>query len=195
MEDGVLFSIRPEWCELILSGEKTCEVRKIAPTRRPPYTGYIYCTNGKTLNVPITHGQLLADMAVNGMKSMNCPIGNGMVIGEFRVCKRTYIHIGTDLDGTKHLYNTAFIGRTCLTNNALFLYLQSGKGSGWALDFEAVKTYRIPKPLTDFVKPPCKKSTGCVGCKNWDRQHKACVRTYHITRPPQSWCYVWPAPF
>jgi len=183
MEDSVLFSIRPRWCELISNGVKTCEIRKTAPTLTPPYTGYIYETRG---------------FERVGNDNLNCVVGGegrGKVIGEFRVIRHTFIQTGTDPDGTRHLYNTAFIGRTCLTYYAIFDYLQSGKGSGWALDFQAVKIYRTPKLLTDFVKPPCKKATGCAGCKDWDGVKHVCRRDAVIKRPPQSWCYVWPAPF
>lgn len=196
METGVLFSIHPKWCDLIFRGKKTCEVRKVAPTLTPPYTGYIYCTSsGKTLNIPITLEQLTEDVAVNGMKSMNCPIGNGKVVGEFRVLRHTFIQTGTDPDGRRHLYNTAFIGSTCLSDEALFKYLEPKGGKGWAIDFAGLKIYREPKTLADFVKPPCEKSTGCTGCKDWDGLRHICTRNCRITRPPQSWCYVWPAPF
>lgn len=45
MDKSVLISIRPEWCELIVSGEKTIEVRKTRPKLDMPFKCYIYCTN------------------------------------------------------------------------------------------------------------------------------------------------------
>lgn len=44
MDKSVLISIRPEWCELIASGEKTIEVRKTRPKLDIPFKCYIYCT-------------------------------------------------------------------------------------------------------------------------------------------------------
>ncbi len=41
---AVLLNIRPEWCEKILSGEKTVEIRKTRPKLEPPFKCYIYCT-------------------------------------------------------------------------------------------------------------------------------------------------------
>lgn len=41
---AVLISIRPKWCELIASGEKTIEVRKTRPKLDMPFKCYIYCT-------------------------------------------------------------------------------------------------------------------------------------------------------
>lgn len=42
--EAVLISIRPEWCELIASGEKTIEVRKTKLKLEMPFKCYIYCT-------------------------------------------------------------------------------------------------------------------------------------------------------
>lgn len=53
---AVLISIRPEWCEKIISGEKTIEVRKTRPKMNPPFKCYIYkCGNGKVI------GEFLCD--------------------------------------------------------------------------------------------------------------------------------------
>ena len=88
MKKDVLISIKSKWCEKIISGEKTVEVRKTAPRMKPLFRCFIYCTNGKpTLNIPIFKEMIQEDVTVNGMKSMNCPVGNGKVIGEF-TCDR-----------------------------------------------------------------------------------------------------------
>ena len=90
MKKDVLISIKSKWCEKIISGEKTVEVRKTTPRIDIPFRCFIYCTVGNpTLNIPISDERLKADVAVNGMQSMNCPIGNGKVIGEF-VCDAIY---------------------------------------------------------------------------------------------------------
>ena len=53
---AVLISIRPKWCEKIVSGEKTIEVRKTRPKMNPPFKCYIYkCGNGKVI------GEFLCD--------------------------------------------------------------------------------------------------------------------------------------
>ena len=44
MSQAVLISIRPKWCEKIISGEKTIEVRKTRPKMNLPFKCYIYCT-------------------------------------------------------------------------------------------------------------------------------------------------------
>lgn len=42
MSKAVLISIRPKWCEKIISGEKTSEVRKNRPKLETPFKAYIY---------------------------------------------------------------------------------------------------------------------------------------------------------
>ena len=57
---AVLISIRPKWCEKIISGEKTIEVRKTRPKMNTPFKCYIYeCGNGKVI------GEFLCDEIIN----------------------------------------------------------------------------------------------------------------------------------
>ena len=56
MSKAVLIRIRPEWCEKIINGRKTIEVRKTRPKMNPPFKCYIYkCGNGKVI------GEFLCD--------------------------------------------------------------------------------------------------------------------------------------
>jgi hypothetical protein len=41
MSKAVLISIRPEWCEKIINGQKTIEVRKTRPKMDTPFKCYI----------------------------------------------------------------------------------------------------------------------------------------------------------
>ena len=60
MSKAVLISIRPEWCEKIMSGQKTIEARKTRPKMNPPFKCYIYkCGNGKVI------GEFLCDEIIN----------------------------------------------------------------------------------------------------------------------------------
>ena len=68
MANAVLISIRPEWAEKILAGEKTLEVRKNRPNMETPFKVYIYCTAGNL------------SYKVNGGKVCNVS-GGKMVIG------------------------------------------------------------------------------------------------------------------
>lgn len=59
MSKAVLISIRPEWCEKIMTGQKTVEVRKTRPKMNPPFKCYIYkCGNGKVI------GEFLCDQII-----------------------------------------------------------------------------------------------------------------------------------
>ena len=44
MSKAVLISIRPGWCQKIMTGQKTVEVRKTRPKMDTPFKCYIYCT-------------------------------------------------------------------------------------------------------------------------------------------------------
>ena len=57
---AVLISIRPEWCQKIVNGQKTIEVRKTRPKMDTPFKCYIYkCGNGKVI------GEFLCDKIIN----------------------------------------------------------------------------------------------------------------------------------
>ena len=60
MSKAVLISIRPEWCEKIINGQKTIELRKTRPKMDTPFKCYIYkCGNGKVI------GEFLCDEIIN----------------------------------------------------------------------------------------------------------------------------------
>lgn len=59
MSKAVLISIRPGWCEKIINGQKTIEVRKTRPKMDTPFKCYIYkCGNGKVV------GEFLCDQII-----------------------------------------------------------------------------------------------------------------------------------
>ena len=60
MSKAVLISIRPEWCQKIMEGQKTIEVRKTRPKMDTTFKCYIYkCGNGKVI------GEFLCDEIIN----------------------------------------------------------------------------------------------------------------------------------
>ena len=60
---AILISIKPEWCDKIFSGEKTVEVRKVAPKLKPPFKVYVYQTKeGKVV------GEFVYDEEMNVTK-------------------------------------------------------------------------------------------------------------------------------
>lgn len=173
---AVLISIRSKWCELIISKKKTVEIRKNRPALNPPFMCYIYCTMGNpTLNIPISDERLRADLLVNGMQSMNCPIGNGKVIGEF-VCDNIQWNGGSSLI-VKEDREEATLG-SCVSREDLFKYLGIVPGTSmydkrcefYCWHISDLKIYDEPINLCELFE---------VG-NEWER----------IMRPPQSWRYV-----
>lgn len=82
MDKSVLISIRPKWCEKIVNGEKTIEVRKTRPKLQTPFKCYIYCTMDHPY-ISVSCGEL---DKLNYRTNTVCRC-NGKVIGEF-TCDR-----------------------------------------------------------------------------------------------------------
>lgn len=166
-DKAVLISIQPKWCQLILAGRKTIEVRKTRPNLLPPFKVYIYCSLGN----PKNPRELLEIHGTDGKIRK----GNGFVVGEFVCNQLSFIEADVDVFGAKHLYNTAFIQpRMCLDDGELFSYLYKGQdkhNGGWGWHISDLILYEKPKMLSEFSRP-CRDSL------------------LNITRAPQSWCYV-----
>ena len=180
MSKAVMLSIRPKWVEKIARGEKTIEVRKMRPKLETPFKCYIYCTiGGRDLNIPISQERLMRDYLETGsMKSLNCPLGNGKVIGEF-TCDRIYELETKTRGGSYYVKNedqptTNEVARqSCLTLRDMHEYLKAAKGYGWHIS--DLRIYDTPRELSEF--------TGL-------RNTRFGAAPYDIKRPPQSWCYV-----
>ena len=198
-----MLSIRPKWCEKIISGEKTIEVRKTRPKQNPPFKCYIYCTIGRPdLNIPISPERLMQDYLDTGsMKSLNCPLGNGKVIGEF-TCERIY-EIGKR--GIPENFDYCYlslnewgnddieteikaISASCVSKEKLNAYgAKAPSLYGWHIS--DLKIYDKPRELREFKKSnrDCfyadlgLAKRDCPDCKD-----PGCF----LERPPQSWCYV-----
>ena len=184
---AVLMSIQPKWCELIVSGKKTVEVRKTKPKLEVPFKVYIYCTKDNTDIVP---SRIWWKADETGFKH----ILNGQVIGEF-VCDKIY-------DITPH-FDTPFPNQyicgweygkefDCLSFEELTSYLNGKKGYGWHISNLVI--YDKPRELGKFHLP-CNHKGDCVTCKHFeyflDCSEGICsLIVGGLERPPQSWCYV-----
>ena len=120
---AVLVSIKPKWCDLIVSGQKIAEIRKTKPDlRNGPMKVYIYRT------------------------------GRGKVIGEFMLRKYVFLQAWIDVDGYRHLGNSIGL-RHCVDDEELFNYLyrepKPGKPypGGWAWIISDLVVYDEPKAL------------------------------------------------
>lgn len=195
MSKAVLISIRPRWCQKIVDGEKTIEVRKNRPKLEAPFKVYIYCTvAGYDLNIPIPRERIMQDYLDTGsMRSLNCPHGNGKVIGEF-TCDRIY-RLETRSPGGSYSVagedkpTTNRVAReSCLGLADMHRYLQSKTGYGWHIS--ELKIYDVPKELSEFRRV-CPNDLYCESCAMYWNNGGTCENGgLLLKRPPQSWCYV-----
>lgn len=174
MSKSVMLSIRPKWCEKIISGEKTVDVRKNRPKLETPFKCYIYETQGWVEKDGIMAFRL-----------------GGRVIGEF-TCDRIYeletrSPVGSYYVKGEGQPTTNDVARqSCLSLRDMHVYLQSKVGYGWHIS--DLKIYDTPKKLSEF-NGLCKVESDCCACPYYNYSKMDCDgRT--IKRPPQSWCYV-----
>lgn len=174
MSKAVLISIRPEWCEKIINGQKTIEIRKTCPKIETPFKCYIYQTKKKWYCSAL---RLLGKEDLAEYLEEN----HGQVIGEF-ICRD--IEPITPYGCLSTRYATP---RTCKTNliiksglypeSKLIDYLGYNKGFAWHISDLVI--YDNPKELSEF------KGRKLV----WRGNNH--IHDYEtMIRPPQSWCYV-----
>lgn len=131
MSKAVLISIRPEWCEKIMTGQKTIEVRKTRPKLIPQFKCYIYCSQGS--DVRRLRGSW------------------GKVIGEFTCDAITRVNLcGFWDDSGKQLDNR--LKETCLTSKEFCDYLGEKVGYGWHIS--NLRIYDTPRELREFYAVP-----------------------------------------
>lgn len=192
MSKAVLISIRPEWCEKIINGQKTIEVRKTRPKMDTPFKCYIYCTKPEEKLLAImkdgdeNYGETYHGKPVF-IKTEKAPT-TGLwdkrqkVIGEF-LCDEII-----SINGAGRIPSDA-ARPTCLEPAELHQYLGAATGFGWHIS--NLKIYDTPKELIEFhTWKKCKscnksgyESTACIYDEN-------CIIPAAITKAPQSWCYV-----
>ena len=88
---SIMISIRPEWVEKIIKGEKTIEIRKSYPKCELPCKVYIYCTKGKDLwmrnNDPI----------ILGYKRINGKVVAEFILNKITKHEKNYIDVEDNL--------------------------------------------------------------------------------------------------
>jgi predicted transcriptional regulator len=180
---SVLISIQPKWCQKIISGEKTVEIRKSRPKIQTPFKCYIYCTKPKELF------------------DLSYDVKFGKVIGEF-VCD--WIE-STPLWRLKG--NTGFLAKrtqreeklpqmACLSLDEIYRYILNENKLIYGWHIKDLVIYNEPKELGEFYKE-CEKAE-CEDCpylhfENTPNSYEGWCEFNEkipIKRPPQSWCYV-----
>ena len=193
MSKAVLISIRPKWCEKIVNGNKTIEVRKTRPKMNTPFKCHIYCTlQGCNEFFQVDLGGDVAKWNRGKWADRK-----GKVVGEFTCDRIDWItHIG--YTGIPNLVETricdaatmrtspvgGLLNAACLTPKMLNDYLAWGDGYGWHIT--DLRIYDAPRELSEFERP-----YECNECDaKWATECNACHEEGKIKRAPQSWCYV-----
>ena len=125
MSKDVVLSIKPEWVKLILSGEKTLELRRSRPRQDTPFTVYIYETRGDEINR-----------------------GKGKVVGEF-LCDR----IQKDINPSMGLVDVVDQRLSCIPANQIIDYARHRKRTPQLVYWwhvKDVKKYDKPKELCEY---------------------------------------------
>lgn len=168
MAKAVLISIRPEWVQKIITGEKTVEIRKTRPNLGTPFKCYIYETQGKSDTPWIDEdGHMIFR-------------GCGKVVGEFTCNKVTNL-----FSNSRFWLDEDYVLQTCLSAAEIRKYANGANGL-YGCHISNLKIYDTPKDLSKFSRP----FENCIG-KTCDEFGCAlCENGGHIKRPPQSWRYV-----
>ena len=174
MSKAVMISIRPKWCEKIIIGRKTMELRKSVPKLEVPFKCYIYCTSGHPY-ISVKCGNLGRD-TVRTNTVGRC---NGKVIGEF-VCD--YILQRCEMANADIAEQQSCVRR----EDIYFKYSEEGKHYIYGWHISDLLIYDTPRELLEFERP-----YECDECDaKWASECNACHEERKIKRPPQSWCYV-----
>lgn len=199
--ESVIVSIKPEWLEKIIRGEKTIEVRKSAP-KEVPFRAYIYETK---------HATEMPWVDEDGHFIYK---GRGQVIGEF-ICDEVYniepifsfydCYSGYN-DTSDRSYFEGYsidnerLKKTCLTQQDLCVYGKEKPLYGWHIS--DLKIYDKPKNLSEFFGEcpnykdlPAYNHVNCNHCR-YSYNINCFIKCQidgrkPLTRPPQSWQYLY----
>lgn len=196
MGKAVLISIHPEWCQKIVNGEKTIEVRKTRPNLQTPFKCYIYCTKDKHLafmqNASGTN--LIACMNAGTAIPVGGFLGNGKVIGEFtcdQIIDAWWDYVPDAITREVAGGNLEALDGTGMTDEELFSYVgDSMRGHCYGWHISNLEVYDTPLELSEFRRP-CKHELYCESCAVYMHHDGICGNaTLYLRRPPQSWYYV-----
>ena len=198
---AVLLSIRPEWCEKILNGEKTVEIRKSCPAHGTPFKVYIYCTKAQSkigwLRIVPGKGWLRLDSAVIG--EFTCKKITGLThVGETGSWESASLYVMAP--GSYYKPADELLEAACMSKETAEKYLKGRDGCGWHIS--DLKIYDKPRDLDEFSRFGFlgMGRSNCVcgnqRCKNYEPSYHymtppTCkIEGCSIYRSPQSWCYV-----
>ena len=189
---SILISIKPEFVEKILNGEKTIEIRKTKPKCELPCKVYIYCTMGKNTIVYVErkgekdwYGNIAKNtMIVTRPKYDYMNYTNetlGKVVAEFTLNKVDTLERDLNDWLPKNRDDVANDVLKDINSNQEQLgnYGQGKTLYAWYID--NLKIYDKPKELSEFSVGKAKID---CGYGNYNIHNKI------LKKPPQSYCYV-----
>ena len=191
MKKAVLISIRPEWVEKILNGEKTIEIRKTAPKCELPIDVYIYCTKSKILVDWQEYLEGERYEALSECPPLNKPQLQGKVVAKFTLKKIDWFcseeFSGSYEKGVVSFSNTFKLFSSedaCMSQQEIYEYTKFEPARGWHIS--DLEIFDQPKELSDFRSLP----------KTYHHDYESMVDYYRnkeerrLKRAPQSWQYV-----
>lgn len=176
---SILISIKPEYVEKILNGEKTIEIRKTKPSCELPCKVYIYCTKGKPYLYRVNDDNKFELTNKLRFQDSSCFVKdynaqNGKVVAEFTLKNISY----WQPYWTPEVMHICDISeKSCVSIEYLMKYC--GDGIIYALHIEDLKIYDKPKELSEFSSIS-KKMKG----------KESRFTSHLLQRPPQSWMFV-----
>ena len=162
---AIMISIKPQWVEKILNGEKTIEIRKTKPKCELPCKVYIYCTKCKKLYKCVSN--------------FDEDLLNGKVVAEFTLNKIDTLErdLNDWLPKNRYDISNELLKDINLNQEQLWNYGQGKTLYAWHID--DLKIYDKPKELSEF-------STISHRMKGKESR----FTSHLLQRPPQNWCYV-----
>lgn len=125
----ILMSIRPQWIEKILNGEKVLECRKSFPARqKEPFKVYMYCTKAEPI-----------------LKRKREYVLNGHVVGEF-TCTGC-VEFDVPYPAYQSEMDREILEKSCVPYMELHNYLGRRTGKGWVIT--EVIEYDEPKTIEE----------------------------------------------
>ena len=196
---SILLSIRPEWVEKILNGEKTIEVRKQFPK---DYVGwvYIYCTKDykrdlyfdkqfdKSYFKNSKDDQTAYEFCLK-MKTLNGKVVARFWCDKVETISLPYTYFGTNkwvscenerTLQTETIDEQELLKKSCISEEQIYKYLnfkKSPKQVGYAIHISKLEIFDEPRELSEF--------------KFWkDKSEYGCWYENKLTKAPQNYCYI-----
>ena len=171
MSKAVLISIHPKWVRLIMSGEKTLEVRKNCPKLETPFKCYIYETQGRKWQ---------------NKNEPKMQEGRGAVIGYF--CCDYITTVSVPYPAYMNEMRTSVLKESCLSYYDIHRYAGTRNVYGWHISNLLI--YDTPRPLNDFKRwDRTEENAPCAHVYSLYAPCDTC-KECNLKRPPQSYCFV-----